>query len=69
MQVTQSNLSQAVASVDAHRDYAIQVGLLGKKSLARKHQRHAKAIMREIMAVTAPDLNMSDDELLAELEA
>jgi hypothetical protein len=67
--ITLNNLSQAVASADAHRDFAITAGVLGNKALARKHDRHAKAIMAEVMSLTSSDNTMSADDLLAELMA
>ena len=67
MTITLENISQAVASADAHRDYASTARVLGNKALARKHDRHAKAIMREVMVLTKPDVDLSHDELLAEL--
>jgi hypothetical protein len=70
MNITLSNISDAVSSADAHKAYAVAMELVGNKRLARKHDKHAKAIMREVMVLTDPgECNLSDDELLAELEA
>lgn len=67
MLITLDNLSEAVASADAHQGYAIALELAGNKTLAHKHQRHANEIMFEVMAITKTDCSLSDDELLAEL--
>jgi len=68
MNITLSNISDAVASADAHRNRAIMLDMVGQWSLARKHEKYAKSIMREVMALTDPgDCKLSDDELLAEL--
>lgn len=69
MQVTLDNLSDAVASANAHYGYAIAMDLAGNRRMAGKHQRHADAIMRDVMNLTKPDCNLSSDELLAELNA
>lgn len=67
MTVTLHNVSRAVASADAHREYAYAQQLMGNRKLAIKHANHADSIMRDVMRVTDPGLDMSDDEILAEL--
>ena len=54
MTITLDNISEAVASAEQHQDYAILMGLSGNQTEARRHAAHSKAIVAEVMRLTAP---------------
>ena len=63
MTITLDNISEAVASAEQHQDYAILMGLSGNRTEARRHAAHSKAIIAEVMRLTAPADPVSDDDL------
>lgn len=67
MEITPSNISAAIESANQHESYAVQLGLMGRKREAAKHAKHAKSIMAEVFRLTAPAVEVGNDELFAEL--